>query len=260
MEQITSKNEVEISISVVSHSQIHLVDDLLQDICLHCRAMSLEFILTLNREEMLPFDAGSFSFPVKIVRNSLPKGFSANHNQAFSRSVGRFFCVMNPDIRFDSNPFPELLACLQASSAGVVAPLVVGQNGTPEDSARRFPTPLRFLCRIFGKCKGIDYPVKNEPIFPDWVGGMFMLIPMNVFSEVGGFDTGYFLYYEDVDLCARLTLLGYKITLCPEAVVIHNARRDSHANPRYLRWHISSALRFFLSPVYRQLRQHKQDI
>ena len=99
--------------------------------------------------------------------------------------------------------------------------------------------------------------MKDENIFPDWVGGMFMLFPSRVFREVGGFDTGYFLYYEDVDLCARLTLRDYRVVLCHEVSVIHVARRTSHANLRYLLWHISSALRFFLSPVYRQLRHYK---
>ena len=250
MEQITSKNEVEISISVVSHSQIHLVGDLLQDINIHCRAMSLEFILTLNREETLPFDTGSFSFPVKVVRNPVPKGFSANHNQAFSRSTGRYFCVMNPDIRFDNNPFPQLLACLQASSAGVVAPLVVGQNGTPEDSARRFPSPFGILCKLFGGCKGGDYEVKGEIIFPDWVGGMFMLFPREIFEKLDGLDQRYFLYYEDVDICARLRLRGYQVAMCPGAKVVHLARRDSRSHFRYLKWHLASMARFFCSSPY----------
>jgi hypothetical protein len=94
-------------------------------------------------------------------------------------------------------------------------------------------------------------PVSN----PDWVAGMFMLFPRDVFLKIGGFDERYFLYYEDVDLCARLTLADYKILLCSTVSVIHDARRSSHKNLRYMRLHSTSMLRFFLSDVYRQLRQ-----
>jgi GT2 family glycosyltransferase len=79
---------------------------------------------------------------------------------------------------------------------------------------------------------------------------MFMLIPAAVFRKIGGFDERYFLYYEDVDLCARMRLGGYDIRLCPNAKVIHEARRQSHRDLRYFRWHLASILRFFFSKPF----------
>lgn len=244
---MTAKNATEISISVVSHGQIGLIKNLLHDIEAHCQVAPIEMILTINLEETIPFATDSFSFPVKVVHNTVPKGFAANHNQAFTLASGQFFCVMNPDIRLNEDPFPGLFTCLQNSSIGVVAPLVVDENGVMEDSARRFPTPLKILCKAFGSCKSGDYIVKDEAIFPDWVGGMFMLFHRDIFKKLGGFDDSYFLYYEDVDLCARLRLLGYQVALCPVAKVVHHAHRSSHHNLKYLRWHLASMLRFFLS-------------
>lgn len=250
MEEIIARSTAEISISVVSHVQIHLIENLLHDIGQHCRASTIELIITLNLEEALPFAAESFSFPIKVVRNAVPQGFAANHNQAFEYATGNFFCVMNPDIRFDTDPFPALLACLQNAAVGVVAPIVVGENGEPEDSARRFPTPFKILCKVFRGCKANDYRVQDETVFPDWVGGMFMLFPQRVFEALGGFDQRYFLYYEDVDLCARLRLQGHQVAICPAAKVVHQARRDSHRNFRYLKWHLASMARFFCSPPF----------
>ena len=243
----------DISISIVSHSQIGLVAQLLGDLDAHCRDSNFELILTLNLDEALPFALDSFSYPVKLVRNAMPMGFAANHNQAFTHATGRYFCVMNPDIRLGSNPFSALLACLEDSSVGVVAPLVLGEEGEVEDSARRFPSPLKILCKVFGRCGGPDYAINDAPIYPDWVGGMFMLFPRGIFERLGGFDERYFLYYEDVDICGRLRLLGHEVLLCPQAKVTHHAQRSSHRNFRYLRWHVRSMTRFFLSPVYRQL-------
>ena len=250
MNQIAVKQPPEISISVVSHAQIQLIECLLHDINRHCRASLIELILTLNLDEILPFAADSFSFPIKVIRNPIPMGFATNHNQAFTYAEGRFFCVMNPDIRLNDDPFKALLACLQDSTVGVSAPLIFNMSGKIEDSARRFPTPLKIFCKAFGRCKGSDYLVKDNPIFPDWVGGMFMLFPRDVFKKLGGFDQRYFLYYEDVDLCARLRFKGYKVALCPDAKVIHLARRSSHHSFKYLQWHLMSMMRFFCSSLF----------
>lgn len=226
---------------------------LLADLDRHCKPHSLEILLTLNLPEELPFNTSVFSFPVIVHMNSAAKGFGSNHNQAFARSSGQFFCVMNPDIRLNNDPFGALLECLKNTSFGVAAPLVLNENDTPEDSARLFPTPLKILCKAVGGCKGGDYMVKDEVIFPDWVGGMFMLFRHEIFEKLGGFDQRYFLYYEDVDLCARLRLHGYTVALCPAASVIHHAQRSSHRSIKYLRWHLTSMLRFFCSPPFRKI-------
>lgn len=259
MEEVACCNAPGVSISVVSHLQTGLVATLLKDLEIHCKDSSFELILTLNLDENLPFAVDGFSYPIKLIRNATPLGFGANHNQAFKQASGRYFCVMNPDIRLIGNPFNALLACFEDSSVGVVAPLVLNGDGEVEVSARRFPSPLKILCKVFGGCRGADYVIKDVPIRPDWVGGMFMLFPRGIFEQLGGFDERYFLYYEDVELCGRLRLLAYQAVLCPQAKAIHNAQRSSHRNLRYARWHVQSMARFFLSPVYRRVRSLRQS-
>lgn len=246
-----------VSISVVSHGQIHLITDLLSDIATHCTALPLEVILTLNLPEVLPFMLDKFAFPIHVIRNGQSLGFGANHNQAFKHATGRYFCVINPDIRFSMNPFRVLIAYLESAQLGIVAPVVLNEQGGVEDSARHFPTPLKILCKAFGKCKGSDYVICDTTITPDWVGGMFMLFRHAVFQQLGGFNERYFLYYEDVDLCARLRLQGYEVMLVPHAQVVHHAQRSSHRNLRYLRWHLQSMLRFFLSSSFWQWQYQK---
>jgi hypothetical protein len=228
----------------------YLLDDL--KAAAESNDIAVTLTLTLNIEETLPFDPAIFPFPVRIVQNSIPKGFGANHNAAFRefQSDSAYFCVVNPDIRFNKTPFPTLLSGLQNPSVGVVGPVVVGVGGELEDSARHFPTPFKILCKAVGRCRANDYVVKDEPVYPDWIGGMFMLFPRPVFKLLDGFDQRYFLYYEDVDLCARLKLCGYEVMICPDARVIHEARRDSHRKLKYLKWHLSSMVRFFCSVIF----------
>lgn len=245
----------ELSISIVSHRQIQLVQMLLADIQQYCSSIPIEVILTLNMEEQLPFSTSDYVFPLQIIRNATPQGFGENHNAAFRLSKGKFFCVLNPDIRFSVNPFPTLIAHAQEEKVGVVAPLVTDNEGVREDSAREFPSPSEIIRKAFGGQSAI-HSDHAQPIYnPDWVAGMFMLFSRGVFREIGGFDERFFLYYEDVDLCARLTLADYKIILCSTVSVVHDARRSSHKSLRYMRMHLISMLRFFSSSVYRQLRR-----
>jgi len=258
MDEIVRDQSAKVSISVVSHKQADLVSQLLSDIESYCSSEEIELILTLNVEEELPFTPDNFSFPIKMIHNKTRQGFGENHNKAFIQSKGPFFCVLNPDIRFKGDPFPFLLDGLNDNSVGVVAPLVLGEDNEIEDSARHFPTPFKIVSKVFGHSKGSDYEMTEQPIKPDWVGGMFLLFKRNMFEELNGFDQRYFLYYEDVDICARLRLLGYEVLLQPQVKVFHYAQRTSHANYEYLKVHLTSMIRFFLSPIFWRVQLQKR--
>lgn len=233
-----------LTLSIVSHHQATLISQLLADLTT-CGIGSIEIILTVNTPEPLPFKPDSFNFPVTVIKNSSPKGFGANHNAAFDLAKGEYFCVLNPDIRLSQNPFSQLLAALEDQSVGVSGPLILNPAGKIESSARRFPTPLSLARKaVFGEI-GDEYGLEAPVVYPDWIGGMFMVFRSATFRMIGGFDPGYFLYYEDVDICWRLRRKGFRVSRISTAIAIHDARRSSHRSLRYLRWHISSLLRFF---------------
>lgn len=223
----------------MSHGQSALAAALVADLVRF--DLPLEILLTLNVPEAQTLPPGA---PLRIIRNAAPKGFAANHNAAFGLAQGEFFCVINPDVRLPAEIFTPLLAHLRADPGlGAVAPKVLNPAGGVEDSARRFPTPGSLALKALGLARGIAPPARGIT-YPDWVAGMFMLFPHDVFSRAGGFDPSYFLYYEDADLCARLRKLGYRVGYCPEVSIVHDARRTSWRNVRYLRWHLSSMARF----------------
>lgn len=240
-----------VSVSVVSHRQAALVHDLLRDVG-RVVAVPLEILVTVNVPETPPLKVQDFTLPIRILENSVPRGFGANHNAAFRHARGRYFCIVNPDIRLNRDPLPALTTCLDDARVGVVGPVVRNARGELETSFRRFPTPLFILRKaLLGPPPGIDYPLDAQPLAPDWIGGMFMTFRRETFAEIGGFDERYFLYYEDVDICARLRARGYDIRVLPSTEVLHEARRDSHRRLRYLGWHLRSMLRFWFSEAYR---------
>lgn len=235
-----------VTVSIVSHGHGAMVAALLADLAAHCSA-GINVILTFNIPESTVLGDAALPFPLKIIRNAAPRGFGANHNAAFRECNDAYFCVLNPDIRIDGNPFPALVDELRAAGVGVAAPKIMSPAGTIEDSARRFPTAGFLVCKLLGRATDLDYDIGQGAISPDWVAGMFMLFRAPVFAQLQGFDERYFLYYEDVDLCRRLRKLGYQIRLVPAVSAVHDARRDSHRTLRHLRWHLASVLRFLLS-------------
>jgi N-acetylglucosaminyl-diphospho-decaprenol L-rhamnosyltransferase len=251
---VTNGSGAAVTVSIVSHGQGEMVATLLKDL-VRCPEVS-HVILTHNLPEPEIPVPQKLATQIEVIRNSLQKGFAANHNAAFERCRTPFYCVLNPDVRMPGNPFPRLLDVFDNPRVAFAAPAVVNSGGGIEDSARRFPTPWI----LFRKAVGADtsrwtYRLGDSPQSPDWVAGMFLLARSDVFRELGGFDAGYFLYYEDVDLCARARSRGYELLLCPAIHVIHDARRTSHRSVRYLRWHLGSMFRFFLKHLGRLPRR-----
>jgi len=231
-------------VSVVSHLHGTLVQPLLEDLA-RCDTRAMHVVLTLNAAETLPFEPGAFPFRLEVVRNASPRGFGANHNAAFARASAEHFAVLNPDLRLPHDPFRTLLPALEDQTVGAVAPRIVDPTGAPEDHARAFPTPFTIIAKLFGSRPRVQGDSSGKPFRADWIAGMFMLFRGDAFAAVGGFDESYFLYYEDVDLCARLAGRGMRVEVHPAATAVHDARRASHGNALYMLWHLKSMARFF---------------
>lgn len=228
-----------VAVSIVSHGHGQMVDALVRQLQA-CPEVG-QVILTHNIPESRETVADGM---ILVIENETPKGFGANHNAAFRQCRMPFYCVLNPDIELPRNPFPSLLACL-GERGRIVAPLVVAPGGQAEDSARRFPTVSSLARKALGGDDGrYRIAAGQEPLSVDWVAGMFMLLRADDFAKLSGFDERFFLYYEDVDLCARAWRTGMKVTVCPSAEAIHDARRQSRKNLRHLRWHLASMGRY----------------
>ena len=231
-----------ISVSVVSHGHGDMVVGLLGQLL--CCPEVTQVIVTRNLPESVVFPA---SERLLLVDNPQPKGFAANHNAAFLHCQTPFFCVLNPDIELSGNTFPGLLKALHTNRVALVAPLVQGAEGQTEDYARRFPTLAQLAGKLLAGGDGGRYALlPGDPdCMPEWVAGMFMLFPRERYAALGGFDEGFRLYYEDVDLCLRAWRAGYGVLTTPSVQVTHRAQRASRRKLRYLLWHLRSMARYF---------------
>lgn len=250
-----SERQPKVTVSIVSHGQGALVETLLKDM-VNCSGVD-EIVVTYNIPEPDVEIPAVLSDSVRVIRNDKPKGFGANHNQAFEQCSSPYFLVLNPDIRLDIDPFPELLSCFAISDGtALVVPAVKSSDGKTEDSRRHFPTPWGIAGKLFGLNDGRYPDVGDAPRAIEWAAGMFMFFRSEIFEDLRGFDDGYFLYYEDVDICTRLWNSGYRVIACPNVVVVHDAQRESHRNLRFLKWHLTSMARYFLKHTWRLPQIH----
>jgi N-acetylglucosaminyl-diphospho-decaprenol L-rhamnosyltransferase len=256
MKGITQTSSPLISVSIVSHGHGPFVKRLLSSIAAYEMDLDAEIIITENAGDgfKLPNEVGGLN--TIQIQNKHPRGFAENHNNAFHRARGEYFCLLNPDTSFVEQIFPKLLQHIQAGRGDVVAPMIVDDSGRLQDSFRDLPTPLELTKRRILRQTTLDRSVlSGELVSPDWIAAIFLLMRADTYRKLGGLNERYYLYFEDVDFCCRARLAGLTLLVDTRLKVIHNAQRASRRDPRYLAWHLQSAWRFFTSHVYWQTRR-----
>ena len=198
------------------------------------------------------------SIDTRLITNSRPLGFAANANQGIAVTSAPYVVVANPD----TEARPGSIALLQEfaeahARAGVVGPQLQFPDGRWQPSRRRFPTvrgtlvrrtPLRRALRP--ETRQVDHyqldERPSEPVQADWMLGAFLLLRREMLDELGGFDPGFRLYGEDIDLCYRAVKAGWERWYVPEAVVTHEhaAVTDHRFLTRRTWWHWRGIGRF----------------
>jgi GT2 family glycosyltransferase len=198
---------------------------------------------------------GSVPPGVEAIENSAPLGFAANVNAGLARTSGEAVLVANPDAVAAPGAVAALRELMEARPrCGVAGPRMVFRDGTPQASRRRFPTvggtivrrtPLR---RVVAQDRHLhlDEPAPAAPVQADWMLGAFLLLRREMLAELGGFDAGFRLYGEDIDLQYRAMRAGWERWYVPAAVVRHDhhAVTDRRLLTRRTLWHWRGIARF----------------
>jgi hypothetical protein len=193
-----------------------------------------------------------------LVDNESPLGFAANANRGIARTTAPFVVVANPDTEAAPNAVQILRQFMEGHPRCAIAgPALLNPDGSRQASRRRFPTvsgtivrrtPLRLLLKPQRRQRA-HYGLDEEPAQPveaDWMLGAFLFLRREALEELGGFDEGFRLYGEDIDLCYRAAKAGWERWYVPAALVTHGhaAVTDKHFLTRQTLWHWRGILRF----------------
>jgi GT2 family glycosyltransferase len=171
--------------------------------------------------------------PVAIVRAGRNGGFAAGCNIGIAQGSAPYVLLLNPDARLGRADLDALVGVLDREpEVGLAAPRVLEEDGTLSHSLRRFPrrrstfAQALFLHRVWPNAEWTDEVIRDEAVYdapgsPEWVSGACMLVRRTALEALGGLDEDFFLYCEDIDLCARLRGAGWDIRYEPAAAVHH---------------------------------------
>lgn len=185
-------------------------------------------------------------------------GFGAGHNIAFDmakNTSAEFHLIVNPDIKFENGVLEKMMGYMSSvSDVGLLMPKVVYPSGEIQRLCKLYPSPINLIFRRFMPFQSIkdeldsDYEmhwftyqeIQEIPI----LSGCFMLLKKEVLNQCS-FDSRYFMYMEDFDLCRSVRNAGWKLVYYPEVKVTHEFAKGSHKNKKLLYYHIRSALKYF---------------
>jgi len=248
-----------VSVVVVAHDSARDIADCLRSLEADVADDLAEVIVVDNASTDGTADLVAAEFPwVRLVRKVVRHGFATNCNLGSYFARGRYLMLLNPDATLAPGSLATLASHLERHpSAGAVAPSLTYPDGSPQPSARRFPTlaatlvrrtPLRqvtSLTRIETEhLAGVSDPQRACDV--DWVLGAALMFRAQLYQDMGGLDEGYRLYCEDIDVCWRLHQWGLQVHYLPEASGTHRLSELTRHRllTRLTWWHLRSMLRF----------------
>jgi N-acetylglucosaminyl-diphospho-decaprenol L-rhamnosyltransferase len=185
----------------------------------------LEVVVVDNGSSDGSPDVVQRDFPgATLIRNPENRGFGRAVNQTLPLLDSPFVLLLNSDATLQGGALETLRGFLEAHpKVAAVGPRIRGPEG-PEVSFG--PSPTLFSEWRERRLLKRGAPSEVEALTgtarePAWISAACFLIRTEALVSVGGFDEGFFLYYEDVDLCLRLREAGWTIAFCPLAEVVH---------------------------------------
>jgi N-acetylglucosaminyl-diphospho-decaprenol L-rhamnosyltransferase len=181
-------------------------------------------------------------FPhVTVIAAGGNLGFAKGNNIGIRASGSEHVLLLNPDTLVPPGAIDALVTRLDADgSIAAVGPRLVDAEGrgelsfgsmySPWTEARRKLT-LALDARGVGLVRGWIERATRTPREPDWLTGACLLVRRAAGEAVGWFDERYFMYAEDVDLCAALRAAGGRVVFVPDVEVVHLRGRSGASRP-----------------------------
>jgi GT2 family glycosyltransferase len=251
---------MELSIIIVNWNTQELLEKCLDSVISDIGGIESEIIVVDNASKDGSVEMLQGRFPrVNLIVNRENPGFARANNQAIQMSKGRYVLLLNPDTIVKPGAVGCLLQYLKnLPGSGVAGPCLRNPDGSLQVSAYPRPRLFNEFWRMFHL--DVIWPYANYPMHRwnvkqirevDVLLGACMLLPRQALDSAGLFDESFFMYSEEVDLCRRLQLSGWKLFWVPMAEVVHYGAQSTkqvaeemflqlyHGKVQYFRKHYS---------------------
>lgn len=187
-------------------------------------------------------------------------GFAGGNNIGIEAVPAKTYILLNSDTIVRPGAIQRLLeASDRFPDAGIIGPRLEWPDGSPQESAFRFRSPrleligaagTNLVTRLAGGT-GVAIDAREEPFEAQWVSFACVLIRGEVLKRVGMLDDGYFMYFEDIDLCRRAHRAGFRVLCWPDARVVHlrggtsGVKSETAKRGRRPKYYYESRTRYF---------------
>ncbi len=185
---------------------------------------------------------------VRFVGNPDNPGFAAANNQGVADSHSPWLAFINPDLMVE----PETLAALRSRAEGLGDCLLgveqVDEQGHADEAVRRRDPDFLMMLRSPGKGSKLAVPRDPQQALQrvPALSGALLMMPRALFDCIGGWDAGYRLHAEDLDLCRRAREAGAVVAIANDLQVTHVRGVSSRSRPFFVEWHKHKGLwRYF---------------
>ncbi len=244
---------IDLSIAIVSYNTRTLLLDCLRSVFESTLTIRFEVIVVDNHSADATVEAVQLSYPmVRIIVNRENLGFSKAVNQALAVSSGRYLLMLNSDTQVQKQALDRMVACLDGEpEIGAVGCKQWTGDGRLYQSCFHFPSVrdhvrhAAFFRRLapawqerLAAGQAIDCATSQDV---DWINGACLMVRMDLLRECRGLDEGYFMYFEDVDLCRAIHRRGYRIRHLADADIVHLIGRSGERDQTRLNlvWELS---------------------
>jgi GT2 family glycosyltransferase len=207
-------------------------------------------------------------FPeVWLLANDANRGYGAAANQALGLCEAPAVLLLNSDTRLRPGALAALAGYMaEHPEVAVAGPRLVNPDGSLQPSTYPAPTPLHVFLEesTLGRLVGRLPPLRerylrtwshSRPRAVPWLLGAALALRRDAFRASGGFDPSFFMYLEEVDLCARLRAAGWQVHFVPAAEIVHTGGASTRQYRRQMAVQYFSSLAHFYRRHYSRLRQ-----
>lgn len=180
-----------------------------------------------STDDSVIFVSSTFS-DIQIIQLEKNYGFAEGYNIALSKLRHEYCILLNSDIEVTEKWIEPLIDLMdKGTNVAAVQPKIKAYNN--KSSFEYAGAAGGYIDRYgFPFCRGRVFDHLEEDIgqYNDraevfWASGACMIIRMTAFNKAGGFDSDFFAHMEEIDLCWRMKLLGYRILYTPDSEVYH---------------------------------------
>lgn len=247
-----TSQHVDVSIILVNYRTPKLTSECIHSIFNNVKSCTFEIILVDNAsgDDSIKLFKEKFGSNVHIIDSGENLGFGRANNLGVAKSCGEFVFFLNSDTILKNDPFKYFLYNYKTlDSAGVLGTYLIDGSdcytlsGGNTYSAQKYIKVA--LNGIFRRKSPIEIPFSSKIQKVDYVIGADMFMSRELFQEVGGFNPRIFMYFEDVELCERISRLGKNNYLIPGPQIIHFVKSSSTS--QFSRVYNTASLMYCLS-------------